>query len=184
MKKKSCAFEKEMLDGLRTGVLTPQSKEHGETCAVCRESMAIQRWMNRFQAAALETEAARKKLPDVESLWERAYVTPTPTPYPDKGLEKKALIPLLFPQVLAYAAAIIVIISLFISNLPGLKALLQTNPELPVMITSFLMMFKAFLKSVSYMLIPMAAGLLAMIIFTVASALEGKNFRGRKQYIF
>lgn len=184
MEKKNCTFEKEVLDGLRTGMLTPAAKEHAKTCTVCRESITIQRWMNNFQAAALETKAAKKKLPDAELLWDKVYSVPTHAQCPDKMLEKKALIPLLFPQVLAYAAAIITIIYLSISNLTGIKNILVTKLELPVIISSLLDIFKTFSKSSSYLLIPFAAGLMTIIIFTIIAAFENKYFHRSKQYIF
>lgn len=184
MKKISCSFEKEVLDGLRTGVLSQAAKEHTETCTVCQESMAIQRWMNRFQAEGLETKAATKKLPDAEFFWDNVYSAPMHAQCPDKALEKKALIPLLFPQVLAYAAALITIIYLSISNLTGIKNILVTKLELPVIMSSLLDIFKTFSKSSSYLLIPFAAGLMTIVVFSIIAAFENKYFHRSKQYIF
>lgn len=184
MKKKNCPFEKEVLDGLSTGELSPEAKAHAENCTICKESVAIYRWMNRFQTVSLETNTARKKLPDVESIWEGAFSSPAPVGIPAKELEKKALLPLLFTQVLAYAAAIIFVIYLFISNLPGIEGHIKTNPEALAIFTYILAMFKAVLKSSAALAIPMGVGLLAMVIFAIAAAFESKALRPRKQYIF
>lgn len=184
MKKKSCSFEKEVLNGLSSGELTPEAKDHAESCAVCKESIAIYRWMNRFQTVSLETNTARKILPDAESIWEGAFSSPAPVVNPARALEKKALLPLLFPQVLAYAAAVIVVIYLFIANLAGIQDFIKANPEALAIVTYFLAMFKTVFKSSATLVIPMAAGLLSMAIFAVAAAFEDKKLRGAKQYIF
>jgi len=184
MKKKNCPFEIEVLDGLSSGSLTPEAKEHAETCAVCKESAAVYRWMNRFQAVSLETNTVRKILPDAESIWEGAFSSPAPAVDPARALEKKALIPLLFPQVLAYAAAVIVVIYLFIANLAGIQDFIKSNPEVLAIMTYFLVMFKSVFKSSATLVIPMAAGLLSMIIFAIATAFESRSLRTRRQYIF
>lgn len=184
MKKKSCSFEKEVLDGLGSGELTPAAKAHAESCEVCKESVAIYRWMNRFQTVSLETNSARKKLPDVESIWQGAFSAPGPEVSPARELEKKALLPLLFSQVLAYAAAIIVVVYLFVSNLSGIEGYIKANPEALAIFTYIVAMFKAVLKSSGALAIPMGVGLLSMIIFAVVAAFESKTLRPRKQYIF
>ncbi|MDQ1354707.1 MAG: hypothetical protein QG657_5016 [Acidobacteriota bacterium] len=184
MKKKSCPFEKEVLDGLSSGELTPEANEHAESCAVCKESIAIYRWMNRFQTVSLETNTARKILPDAESIWEGAFSSPAPVVNPTKELEKKALIPLLFPQVLAYAAAIVVVIYLVISNIPGIQGFVKSNPETLAIITYISTMVKTVFKSSSALAIPAAVSLLAMVIFVIVAAFEDRKLRIGKQYIF
>lgn len=184
MKKKNCPFEKEVLEGLSSGNLAPEAKEHAESCAVCKESVTIYRWMNRFQTVSLETNTARKILPDAESIWEGAFSSPAPVVNPARALEKKALLPLLFPQVLTYAAAVIVLIYLFISNLPGIQGFIKSNPEALAIFTYMLAMFKTVFKSSSTLVIPMVASLLSIFIFAIAAAFESRSLRSRRQYIF
>ncbi len=179
MEKKSCVFEKELLNSLRKGNLNLMAKQHLENCTLCRESMIIQRWMNNFQVEGVEKSAV-KKLPDAEYLWEKAYAPVVP----GKMLEKKALIPLLFSQVLAYVTAIVVTVYLFITNFSRIKDLLANKLEFPTIITSFLTIIKVFFKSNAYISIPVTLGFAAVIIFTLLEALEGKNFRTKNRYIF
>ena len=93
MKKKNCPLEKEVLNNLKTGDLTPEIKKHAVNCPLCKESMTINKWMNRFHEVSLNVNTAEKKLPDAEFIWEKAFsVKPL-----EKELVKKALRPLLVP---------------------------------------------------------------------------------------
>jgi len=169
----SCPLEKDVLKGMASGNLEPGLTEHKTDCPVCKESAAIHEWMNRFHAVSVETKGADIKLPDAEAIWEKAYA---PHAYqPDKELVKKALRPLLIPQVLTYAAALVFIVYLVLSNLPGLRDFLNISPESLTIFTSTASMFKSIFKSFSTMAVPMGIALVSLTVFAVVSGIEQKR---------
>jgi len=161
MKKKSCPLEKEVLNSLKTGDLTPGIKQHAADCPVCKESITINKWMNRFQEVSMNVNTAGKKLPDAEFIWEKAFLVKPP----EKELVKKALRPLLVPQVLTYVIAIIGLLYFFLS------------PDAAAMFTSLSPMLNVFFKSFSFLLLPMTAGLLSVIVFIFVTGFEPKKTR-------
>ncbi len=180
MSKTSCSYEQDVLKGLTSGNLTPGLKKHIENCPVCKETFVVHQWMNRFRAVSVETKGAEIKLPDAETIWEKAYASPAY--HPGKELEKKALRPLLIPQVLTFAAAVLVVIYLILSNLPGVRSFLDISPESMIIFTSIASMLKKFFKSMSSMAIPMGIGLASSVIFAIISGIERKrDFAGSKK---
>jgi hypothetical protein len=177
--KKSCPYEKEVLNGLETGDLKPEIKKHMGDCRACKETASVHGWMNRFQAVSQETGTAGKKLPDAESIWERAF-SPRRYHVIDRSLEKKALRPLLIPQLFAYVAAVIIIAYILLSGIPGTRDLLNTGPEATAVFTIFGSMMKAFFKSLSSMLVPMAVGFFSIIVFIVITGLGEKRMMNYK----
>lgn len=171
MKKKSCLFEEKVLNSLTTGDLEPEIKKHGENCLICKESVSIYKWMSNFQIVSKNIKVTEKELPDAEAIWEGAYSFRSP----DKELVKKALRPLIFPQVLTYATAIIVLFFLFFSNFQGIRNFVNTNAESVAIFSSLSLMLKAYFKSFSSILLPMAAALLSTIIFFFITGLNSKG---------
>lgn len=112
MKKKICRHEAEVIDNMRAASLTPEIQAHVSECPLCKETVSVYEWMNRFKSIAWETEAAPKNLPTPESIWKRAY--PLYKPY--KDLVKKALRPLIFSRLLAYGITTVGVILLLLFN--------------------------------------------------------------------
>lgn len=172
--KKSCPYEKKVLKGLETGDLKPGIKKHMDDCRACKETASVYGWMNRFQTVSQETGPVGKKLPDAESIWERTF-SPRRRPVVDKELEKKALRPLLIPQLAAYMAAVIVIGYIILSGIPGAGNFLNTGPEATAIFAIFASMLKAFFKSLSSMLVPMAAGFFSIIVLIIITGFESRK---------
>lgn len=110
MSKKICPLENEVLIGLREEKMWPDLEEHIAGCPVCQDMALVQGWMNRFKKEAWETDMTKKTLPDAESMWNRA----SSKRRPDKKLVRKALRPLIIPQVLFYGLLITGIIYMVI----------------------------------------------------------------------
>ncbi|MCP5105423.1 MAG: hypothetical protein GY950_18685 [bacterium] len=167
MSKTSCLLEQEVLKGLTSGNLEPGLRKHAGNCPVCKETAAIHGWMNRFRAVSMETKGAEIRLPDAEAIWEKASVRRAFQPKKvDKELEKKALWPLLIPQVLTVAAACVVIIYLVFFNI---------SPGSLTIFTSIAAMFKSIFKSFSSMAVPMGIAMVPITIFTVVSGIQQKR---------
>lgn len=171
MKKKSCLLEQEVLSNLAAGDLTAEFKQHLKTCPICKESASLYQWMNGFQKVSRQGKTAEKKLPDVESLWERAFSLKTP----DKELVKKAMKPLRIYQVISYVIAIIVLPYLVFVYLPGIRGLLNSSPVVSMILASLSSMTKTLFKFFSFLIIPVIIGLLSVVIFTIITGFEPKN---------
>ncbi|MGD8534945.1 MAG: hypothetical protein PVF66_03775 [Candidatus Aminicenantes bacterium] len=115
MKKKICPLEKEMMAGLKEGALEPELQKHLSECPVCQDVVAVYTWMNQFKERAWETVMPKKDLPDAQAVWNRVYARKGP----DKQLVRKALRPLIYPQVLSFAVFLVGIIFL------GIKGVLK-----------------------------------------------------------
>ena len=116
MRKKSCGLEKEVMDCLKSGKISPEIEKHISECPLCKDTVAVFKWMTQYKSRSWKAEMLEKTLPDPETIWNRAYATRKP----DKGLVKKALRPLLYPRVFSYAALFIGVIYLFLSNMKGI----------------------------------------------------------------
>jgi hypothetical protein len=98
MKKKVCPLELKVLEGLKSGGLTSDLRNHLTGCSVCQDLAAVYTWMDRFKENARQEEAARKNLPSAEAIWNRVQARKRP----DKKLVRKALRPILYTQILFY----------------------------------------------------------------------------------
>lgn len=176
MKKKNCSYEKEILNGLKSGSLDLSLKKHLSDCPVCAESLAIYNWMNNFREASLtgNPEIAEKKLPTAEALWQGVRRIPRP----DAELEKKALMPLLFIRIFAYAAGIIVPLLLFLFYMPEIKGFIHSNPGTSSIIKSVSAILKMLVESFSFLLLPMAVCALTLIVFVFVTAFQPKKAGG------
>ncbi len=108
MSKKKCHREEEVQACLKTEKISPELQKHISACPVCQDIALVQGWMNRFKENAWKTDMPEKTLPDAESMWKRVYARKRP----DKKLVRKALRPMLIPQVLFYGLLIAGIIYL------------------------------------------------------------------------
>ena len=171
MKKKTCLLEKEVLNSLAAGDLTAEIKEHMETCLICKESASLYQWMNRFQKVSRQGKMAEKKLPDAESLWERAFSLKIP----DKELVKKAMKPLRIYQVVSYVIAIIVLLYLVFAYFPGINSFLDSSPVVDMILASLSSMVRNLFKSLSVVFIPIIIGLFSVVIFTIITGFEPKK---------
>ncbi len=115
MKKKICPLEKDIIGALREGALESELQKHLSECPVCKDIVAVQTWMNQFKEKAWKTEMLKKTLPDADAVWNKAYVWKRV----DKQMVRKALKPLIYPQVLSFGIFIAGILFL------GIKGVLK-----------------------------------------------------------
>jgi hypothetical protein len=102
MKKKICPLEREVMAGLREKKLKPELQKHVSECSVCKDVVAVHTWMNRFKEKSWKTDMPKKSLPDAEAIWNRAYAWKRA----DERMVRKALRPLIYPQVLSFGVFI------------------------------------------------------------------------------
>jgi hypothetical protein len=98
MRKRTCPSEKDVMEGLRRRALTPELQKHAAECPVCKDVAAAHAWMARFKEKAWKIDMPEKVLPDAQAVWDGAFVGRKP----DTRLVKKALRPLLIPQVMSF----------------------------------------------------------------------------------
>lgn len=102
---------------------------------IYQQEKIVSEWMNQFKKVSWETEAAPKKLPSPESIWENATLSYTPY----SSLVKKALRPLLISRVLAYTIITAGIIASLLSFKQELKHFLSVSfnfeVSLPLVLT-------------------------------------------------
>jgi len=115
MKKKTCHLEKEVMAGLREKELKPELQKHLSECPVCQGVVAVHTWMSQFKEKAWKIDMPKKDLPDARTVWNGIYARRRP----DKQLVRKALRPLIYPQVLSFGVFIAGIIFL------GIKGVLK-----------------------------------------------------------
>jgi hypothetical protein len=108
MRKKTCHREEEVQTGLNSGKLSQELQNHIPDCPVCQDIALVQGWMNRFKERAWETDMPEKILPHAASIWNRVYAGKSI----DKKLVRKALRPLIIPQVLSFGVSVAGIIYL------------------------------------------------------------------------
>jgi len=108
MKKKICPLEKEITECLREENLEPELQKHVSECPVCKDVVAVQSWMNQFKEKAWKTDMTKRNLPEAEAIWRRAYTWKRV----DEQTMRKAMRPLIYPQVLAFVVFIAGIIFL------------------------------------------------------------------------
>lgn len=112
MRKKSCHLEKEVIDCLKAGKLSPKIQKHTSECPVCEDVVAVYEWMNQFKNSSWKVEMLEKTLPDAETIWNRVQAKQKP----DRRIVKKALRPLIYPRVFSYAVLIAGAIYLFLTK--------------------------------------------------------------------
>lgn len=171
MKKKHCLLEQEILNSLAAGDLTAEIKQHLKDCPICKESALLYQWMNGYQKVSRQGKLAEKKLPDAESLWEKAFSLKTP----DKKLVKKAMKPLRIYQVVFYVIAIIVLLYLVFAYFPGIRSSLNSSRVVGVMLASLSSLVRTLFKSFSFVIVPVIIGLISVVIFTIVTGFEPKK---------
>lgn len=97
MKKKICPRESEVLKALREDKMSAELREHMAGCPICQDTAAVSRWMYRFKETAWKIDMPGKTLPSAQSMWNRVHAARKP----DKKLVRKAMRPLIVPQVLS-----------------------------------------------------------------------------------
>jgi hypothetical protein len=151
MNKKTCPMEKDALKSLREEKMSPELQEHIAECPVCRDVALVQDWMHRFKENAWKADMPDKTVPGAEGLWNEAHAKKRP----DKKLVKKALLPLLIPQMIFYFLFIAGIIYASIWGFKKFGGILE-NPLFSQLLPFFGIMMVIVLISMSFCAIVVA----------------------------
>ncbi len=165
MKNKICYLEKEVVDCLKTGSLTPEIKKHITECPVCKDVVLVYEWINLFKDKSWAAEMPGKTLPDLKSIWEGAYTKPKP----ERKLIKKALRPLLYTRVFSYAVLTVGIIYLFLGNIKSIGSILASRTGARLVVGSLSKVIDQYLP---LFLIPMVIVFISVLFCALVAALE------------
>lgn len=113
MRKKICHLEKEVIDCLKAERLSPEIKKHTSECPICKDALSVYKWINQFKNRTWDAEMQEITLPAPETIWNSAHAKRRP----DRTLVKKALRPMMYPQIFSYPILIIGVIFLLFSNM-------------------------------------------------------------------
>lgn len=168
MRKKICHLEKEVIDCLKAERLSPEIKKHISECPLCKDVVSVHKWINQLKNRAWNTEMQEKTLPDPETIWNRAHATGRP----DKALAKKALKPLMYPQIFSFPILIIGAIFLFIKNMKGMgnfvNSIVGTGPVFDSWLRILAQIFLLFL-------FPMGVVIISMLFCAFVLAFEKRK---------
>ncbi len=168
-KNDECRFEQELLMNLESGDVKPHIEAHIGECPLCKETAAVYRWMNRFQQVSMEHQAPGKKLPSADAIWDGAFASPSPIfqrqTKPDRELVKKAMLPLLIPQVLTYIAIAVGLIYLAVANFPEIQQFFNVDVGVDGFFRSIARIVQKGSKIPLVYLVPIALTLVSMIFF-------------------
>ncbi|MCP5046596.1 MAG: hypothetical protein GY940_05465 [bacterium] len=176
-KNTDCPFEQEVLMNLESGDMKPHIDEHMAGCPLCRETASVYRFMNRYRNESMAHQLPDKKLPSADAIWDGAFATPAPRPLPDKELVKKAMLPMLIPQVMMYISIIAGLIYLMIGNFGAIGEFFTTNLGLKSVFNSInTLMGKGSGISLIY-LIPVIGTIALLIYFIVTTDPEKREVK-------
>lgn len=159
-KKKHCPFEKKVSDCLKKSKFDPEMKQHIRECALCNDTVTVHRWMGNFNKVSMQYQEVEKKLPAPDLIWEKAHSLKRI----DKELVKKAMKPLLIPQILTYIAITIGVAFLLIINLDVIKEFFINNfgP-----LYNFFDLFVSKISNASYFIIIPFILIISSIVFSI-----------------
>ena len=152
MKKKICPLKKEILAGHREKKLKPELQKHASECPVCKDVVVVHTWMNQFKEESWNTDMPKKDLPDAEDVWKRVYSRKRA----DEQMERKALRPLIYPQVLSLGVFLAGIIFL------GIKGVLKFENIFDTLVQSRIFPFFLILLSLVFLLLIFCTLLLSL----------------------
>jgi Fe2+ transport system protein B len=164
MRKKICHLEKEVIDCLKVERLSPEIKKHISECPICKDVVSIHKWINQFKNRTWNAEMQEKTLPAHETIWKSAYAKRKP----DKALVKKALKPLMYPQVFTYPILIIGVIFLFLSNIKEIGNIVDSSPVFDSFSRIMAQIFPLFL-------FPMGVVIISMLFCAFVLAFEKRK---------
>jgi len=164
MRKKTCHLEKEVIDCLKVERLSPEIKKHISECPICKDVVSVHKWINQFKNRTWNAEMQEKTLPAPATIWNRAHAERKP----DKALMKKALKPLMYPQVFTYPILIIGVIFLFLSNIKEIGNIVDSSPVLDSLLRIMAQIFPLFL-------FPMGVVIISMLFCAFVLAFEKRK---------
>jgi hypothetical protein len=156
MRKRICPYEKKVVEALKAKNLSLEINEHISTCKSCKNAALVSDWMNLYRERSWSTEMTEKILPEPDAIWNRAHTRRRP----DRTLVKKALRPLIYPQVLSFVTVSIGVFLFLISNAEKIGNIFDSR-----IIAKILPIF----------LIPMLVVLISMAFCALVSAFEKRK---------
>ena len=168
MRRTICHLEKEVIDCLKAEKLSPEIKKHISECPICKDIVSVYEWISQFKNRSWKAEMLEKALPDPETIWNKAYAKRRP----DKRLVKKALRPLIYPQVFSYCVLIIGILFLFLSNRKEIENILDSNSGAGMFLDSLL---KIIAQISPFFLFPVAIVFILMLFCVFVDAFEKRK---------
>ena len=168
MIKKTCHLEEEITRCLNADKLTPEFKKHLSDCPLCQEIASVQGWMKQLKNKSWNAEMSDKILPQPEAIWERATIKRRP----DRKLVKKALKPLLFPQIFSYGVLILGFFILLFPNMKKIRNILDSSSSAGFAIDS---LSKLASELLPYFLMPMFIVLISILFCVFVLAFEKRK---------
>ncbi len=156
MRKRICPWEKEVVEALKAKKLSHEIKEHLSECPSCKNTSLVVDWMNQYKEKSWNAKMIQKILPDLDTIWDRAHARGKP----DRTLVKKALRPLVYPQIFSFLTISIGIFLLLISNAEKIGNIFDSR-----IISRILSIF----------LIPMVIVLISMAFCVLVAAFEKRK---------
>jgi len=150
MKNSFCSLEQDVLKSLEQGKLNPEQKKHLKTCSVCQDSIMVKSWMEDFNEASLTDINLKHKIPDFELIWRGSRVYKK---Y-DKELEKKVLLPLLFPKILTFIFALIGIVVILTTSTDKIKDFVSVKLKMGYLFDLLGLVGKSMLAMMPFLVIP------------------------------
>lgn len=173
MREKTCPLGDKVVNSLRRNQIDPEIEEHIAECSVCAEVMFVHDWMNQYKQVSWDTEAAEKKLPGPEEMWNSSHLRRRR----DKKFVKRALRPVIYSQIFAAAALAVVGVFFVLANLPGLRNVLRSEPVVVSIVQPLTQVLKAAPSWLPLVFIPMAIVLVSIGFISMLSAFEDKKHR-------
>lgn len=152
MKKKICPLEMEIMTGLREKKFKPELQKHVSECPACKDIVAVHTWMNQFKEESWKTDMTKKALPNAETVKKRVYNRRRT----DEQMERKALRPLIYPQVLSLGVFLAGIIFL------GIKGVLKFENIFDTLVQSRIFPLFLILLSLVFLLLIFCTLLLSL----------------------
>jgi hypothetical protein len=167
MRKKTCHFESEVIDGLKKEKLNTEIKKHISECPICEDIVFVHRWMSQFKNRSLNAEILEKTLPDAETIWNRAQAGRA-----DNELVKKALRPLIYPRIFSYGFLIIGVVILFLSSIKKIGNVIDSHSGAGPVLDSLSKIIAQFFP---FFLIPMVIVIISMLFCVFVAAFERRK---------
>jgi len=158
MRKKTCPMEEQVVAVLRKSEISESQQKHIEECPVCREAVYICRWMRQLNREGREEKMAGKVLPSAEEVWRGILASPRQR----RELMRKALRPMVIPQILSWGVLIFGAVFLLVSRGKDIGNLLGGSLEVVSRI-------------LPYFLIPLTVVMGSILVCTFASVLDKKK---------
>ncbi len=175
MKKKSCPFEREILNYPQNEKNNARLQAHLVECPLCRETLLVGGWLKRHRDISNREQFIDKNLPDADLLFDKAYSSGVP----QLDLVKKATRPMLLPGILAIVVGLLAPLYLVLVNFNVIKSLLSQKPEVQSILIPFYAIIKNLTKS-QPLILSLAVGFVFILIFILLTTSPFHPFQSIK----